>query len=161
MFYHNITRHIYVDDAIAPVSAGAAGTTQYSNIIDTAGYESIVFVPLLGATGGGFTGATLQLQYGTQAGGGDMANVPVPAITETGQAAQSSSVAVPSGGASLGYLSVELFRPTKRYVRLAITPAGGTLTIVGGVVLMARGAFQPPVQGTNMGNVTPGILVSP
>ncbi len=161
MFFHNISRHVYVDEAIAPVTNGAAGTAQNGNTIDTSGFESILFVVALGASGSGFTGATIQLQYGNASNGSDMANVPVPSVTETGQTAQASVVNVPAGGASLGYLSVELFRPTKRYARIVVTPAGGTLTINGGFVLMSRGALQPPAQGANMGNVVPGVLVSP
>lgn len=161
MFYRNISRHIYVDEAIAPVSAGAAGTAQNGYTIDTSGYESILFLISLGATGAGFTGATIQLQYGNASNGSDMANVPVPSITETGQTAQSSAINVPAGGQNLGYLAIELFRPTKRYTRVVVTPAGGTLTINGGFLLMGRGALQPPGQGTNMGNVVPGVLVSP
>lgn len=161
MFWHNISRHVYVDEAIAPVSAGAAGTAQDGLVIDTSGFESILFAVSLGASGTGFTGATIQLQYGTLANGSDMINVPVPAVTETGQTAQSSVVNVPSSGASLGYLSIELFRPTRRYARIVVTPAGGTLTINGGFVLMSRGALQPPVQGVNMGNVAPQVFVSP
>lgn len=161
MVYHNISRHTYVDEAIAPVASGAAGTAQNGYTIDTAGYESILFVVLLGASGAGFTGATIQLQYGNASNGSDMANVPVPSVTETGQTPQVSVINVPSTGQNLGYLAIELFRPTKRYARVVVTPAGGTLTINGGVVLMGRGGFQPPVQGTNMGNVVPGVLVSP
>lgn len=161
MFWHNISRHVYVDEAIAPVASGAAGTAQVGYTIDTAGFESILIAVSLGASGVGFTGATIQLQYGTQSNGSDMANVPVPAVPETGQTAASSVVNVPSTGQNLGYLAVELFRPTKRYARIVVTPAGGTLTINGGFVLMSRGALQPPSQGVNMGNVVPGVLVSP
>jgi hypothetical protein len=162
MFWHNITRHLYVDDVLpAPVSAGAAGTAQYTSIVDTSGYESIAFAALLGASGSGFAGAAIQVQYGNASNGSDMANVPVPAVPETYNLAPTSAVQVPAGGASLGYLSVELHRPTRRYARLAITPAGGTLSINGAVVLMSRAAIAPPAQGVAMGNVTPPVLVSP
>lgn len=161
MFFHNITRHLYVDVAMAPVSAGAAGTAQNGIVIDTSTWESIVFVAYLGTTGGGFTGATIQVQYGNASNGSDMANVPVPANPETYNITPTSYVTVPSGGASLGYLSVELHRPTKRYARIVITPAGGTLTINGAFVLMGKGGFEPPAQGASMGNVTPQVFVSP
>lgn len=161
-FYHNITRHLYLDNALpTPVSNGAAGTAQYTSIIDTEGYESIAFAVAIGSTGSGFSGATIQVQYGNASNGTDMANVPVPSVPETYNTSGSSSVAVPSGGASLGYLSVELHRPTKRYVRLAITPAGGTMSINGAFVAMARGILEPPSQGVAMGNVTPQVIVSP
>jgi hypothetical protein len=159
MYDHNISRHIYIDVAMAPVAAGT-GDTQNGIVIDTAGYEAVLFLLYVGAIVSGGS-ATLQVQYGTQANGSDMANVPVPTIPETYNTSGSSAVSIPATGASEGWLSVELHRPTKRYVRIAVTRTAQNVTLNGAFVLMAKGTLQPPVQGLTMGNVTPQVIVSP
>lgn len=161
MFHHNISRDVYVDIAMAPVAAGT-GDTQSGIVIDTSGFEAILFVVYIGTITSTGT-ATIQVQYGNASNGGDMANVPVPpsGYPETYNIVGSSAVAVPTTGENLGYLSVELHRPTKRYARVQVIRATANVVINGAIVLMARDAFLPPAQGANMGNVTPQVIVSP
>lgn len=147
MFQHNITRHLYVDVAIAPVGAGT-GDNQDGLTIDTAGFESIVFVVYFGTIAGGAV-TTLKLQYGNHSNADDMADI------------TNGSVSVPDTGDDKGWFSVEVHRPTKRYMRVRVVRATANSTINGGFVLMGRSAIQPALQGTNMGNVTPTVLVSP
>jgi hypothetical protein len=73
-----------------------------------------------------------------------------------------SSVNVPQAtGSGQCFWSVEVHRPTKRYIRAAVGRAGANAVINGGVVVMVRAGILPPAQGPNSGNVTPPILVSP
>jgi hypothetical protein len=148
VFQHNISRTLYVDIAMAPVAAGT-GDTQTGNTIDTAGYESIVFIVYLGTlTAGAVT--TIKLQYGNASNASDMADIP------------NSSISVPQAtGGNVGWWSVELHRPTKRYVRVAVVRATANAVINGADVIMGRAAVQPAAQGVNMGNVVPPVLVSP
>jgi hypothetical protein len=64
-------------------------------------------------------------------------------------------------GGNRMWLSNEIHRPTRRYVSLNIVRSTANVAINGGSVLMARGAWQPPVLAPNSGNVEPPILVSP
>ena len=148
MFLHNVTRTVYTDIAMAPVAAGT-GDTQTGDIIDTAGWESIAFVVYFGTLSAGAV-TTIEVQYGSQSNGSDMAAI------------ANSSVSVPqSTGSNQGFLSAEVYRPTKRYLRVAVVRATANAVINGGIVLMGRGGFLPPPQGVNMGNATPAVLVSP
>ncbi len=147
MFKHNVSRTIYTDIAMAPVAAGT-GDTQTGLTIDTAGYESVVFLVYFGAiTATAVT--TIKLQYGNASDLSDVADI------------ANSSISVPDTGDNEGWLSVEVFRPTKRYLRVAVVRATANAVINGAVVLMGRATIQPPVQGVTMGNVAPAVLVSP
>lgn len=159
MNFHNISRHIFADIAMAPVAAGT-GDTQNGLIIDTLGYESILFAVYIGPIVAGGS-AVIQPQYGTLANGSDQANLPAPGVAESYNVIPSTAVNVPQTGQNQGWLSVEIHRPTKRYVRITVQRVAQNVTINGAVVLMARGAFLPPAQGVTMGNVTPPVIVSP
>jgi hypothetical protein len=149
-FFHNITRHLYQDIAMAPVTAGT-GDTQTGNVIDTAGFEAIAYQVSLGTLSAGAV-TTIKLQEGNAANGSDMADV-------TG-----SSISVPQAtGSNSLWWSAEVVRPTKRYSRVAVVRATGNAVINGANVVMARGANEPPVLGANNagGNVAPVVIVSP
>lgn len=148
MFNHNVTRNLYVDIAMSPVTAGT-GDTQTGLTIDTLGCESIVFLVYLGTlTASAVT--TIKLQYGSASDLSDAVDVP------------NSSISVPqSTGGGKGWLTVEVHRPTKRYMRVAVVRATANAVINGAFVLMGRGGNLPPVQGATMANVTPTVLVSP
>ncbi len=148
MMNHNVTRNIAIDVAMAPVAAGTSDT-QNGLTIDTLGHESIVFVVFLGTlTATAVT--TIKLQYGALANASDMADITL------------ATVSVPqSTGSNLGWLSVEVHRPTKRYLRVCVTRATANAVINGAIVLMGRRGHLPPTIGTTMGNVNPTVLVSP
>jgi hypothetical protein len=146
MFNHNITRHLDIDIAMAPVAAGT-GDTQTGITIDTAGFESFVFMVYFGTiTSTAVT--TVKLQAGALANASDMADV------------TNATVSVPDTGDNLGWLSVEIHRPTKRYWRVAVVRATANAVINGAIVILGRSAIQPPAIGATMGNVTPTVLVS-
>jgi hypothetical protein len=148
MFQHNISRVLFSDRAMVPVAAGT-GDTQNGDTIDTAGYESIVFLVYLGTlTSGAVT--TIKLQYGSASDASDMADI------------TSGSVSVPqSTGGGKVWWSVEVHRPTKRYLRVCVVRATANAVINGAVVLMGRAAIQPTQQGTNAAGFVPTVLVSP
>ena len=134
------------DIAMAPVAAGTTDT-QVGLTIDTLGYETITFVVYLGAITSTGT-ATIKLQADTASGMGTVADV------------ANSSVVVDDTGGGKGYESITIHRPTKRYVRVAVTRATANVVINGAFVILGRAGVQPAAQGTTMGNVNPGVLVS-
>jgi hypothetical protein len=147
MRQHNISRFLSVDRAMAAVAAGT-GDEQLGDIIDGSGCESIAFLVSFGgivANGA----ATITIQYGTQPDGSDMADIP------------GATVGVPDSGQGLVFWGSEIVRPTKRYLRLAIVRIAHNVAINGAVVLRGRLGIEPAVQGTNMGNNLPNILISP
>lgn len=146
MFKHTISQTLFTDVAIAPVAAGT-GDTQAGITIDTAGYEAILFGVYLGTiTASAVT--TIKVQAGDAANGSDMADI------------SGASVSVPDTGDDKLWLATEIYRPTKRYLRVAVVRSTANVVINGGFVLMGRSAIQPAPQGANAGNVTPTVLVS-
>ncbi len=148
MFNHNVTRNVAADIAMAPVAAGT-GDTQTGIAIDTLGYQSVVFLVYLGTlTASAVT--TIKLQHGDAANLSDAADIAGTAI----------SVPQASGGGK-GWFSVEIHRPTKRYMRVAVVRATANAVINGAIVLMGRGNSLPPAQGATMANNVPTVLVGP
>lgn len=143
---HQITRNIDIRRAFAPVAAGT-GDTQDSTVIDTLGYESIVFMVHFGAI---VTGAAtdVRLQHGDASDGSDAADV------------AGSKVTVADDQDNLIVLSCEVHRPVKRYIRARVTRAAQNSTINGGYVLLARGEVRPPAKHSTVSN-TATVLVSP
>lgn len=146
-FGRNIGKAIKVDRAMNAVAAGT-GDTQNGDTIDTLDYESVLFAVFFGAiTATAVT--TIKVQEGAASDGSDMADI------------ANTSVSVPDTGDNEVWLSYEIFRPTKRYVRVTVTRATANAVINGAFVMLARGGFLPPVKGANAGNVSPGVIVSP
>jgi hypothetical protein len=138
---------------MSPVAAGT-GDTQTGDIIDTFGWESIAFGVSFGAlTAGAVTG--LKVQYGNQANGSDMADV------------AGSPISIPQAtGSNQVWWSAEIYRPTKRYLRVAVVRATANAVINAAMVMMFRSLIGPPTQGPNAGNggggpAGPPILISP
>lgn len=147
MMFHNIHSQVKLDRAMDAVAAGT-GDTQNGDVIDTAHYESILFAVYFGViTATAVT--TIKVQEGNASDGSDMADI------------ANSSVSVPDTGDSKLWLSYEIHRPTKRYLRVTVTRATANAVINGAFVMLARGGFLPPAQGANAGNVCPGTIVSP
>ncbi len=147
MFFHNISRQLLIDRGIGTVAVGTSDT-QCGDIIDTLGYETIIFGVAFGAIVNTAV-TTIKVQYGNNSNGSDMADI------------SGATVSVADTGDNLVWLSNEVYRPTKRYVRLTVTRSVANSTINGGFVLMARGDFLPPVIGANAGNTQPTVIVSP
>lgn len=146
MIKHTITQTIKTDIAMAPVAAGTTDT-QTGITIDTLGYESVVFLVYFGAiTANAVT--TIKIQADSDSAMGTVADV------------AGSSISVPVAGASKGWLSVEIHRPTKRYLRVAVTRATANAVINGAIVMLGRAGVQPPEIGVTMGNSSPAVLVS-
>lgn len=129
MSARSITRHT---KTIRVLNAVAAGTTdQNCTIVDMKGYEGVRFVALFGALTA--TQVTqLKLQQGTQAGGGDMADL---AGTNVGPLAD---------GDGNKMLSVEVIRPRERYIR-CVVDRGTANAVIDGVIAELWGPAVEPV----------------
>ena len=121
MFFQNITRHIYMDVAMAPVAAGT-GDTQNGLIIDTSNFESIVFLLYVGAisrpAGRPRSRSSTATERRRRHGQRPRADDRRRPITLR----EARPWPITAAGASMGWLSVELHRPTKRYARITVDP---------------------------------------
>lgn len=99
------------DIKVLPVEAatGAGQTTIESAVVDTKGYEGVVFLVAAGTIDSSAV-TKLKVQQGEQAGGGDMADLVGTGVT----------IAADDDGQSF---AVEVHKPRERYVRAVITRA--------------------------------------
>lgn len=119
--------------ALIPPAAGITNlnTAVVSNIIDTAGFESVSLVLVTGTDTDANATFTVSLEHGDNSGLSDTA---VPAATDLiGTTAQASyDFSIDNLTRKIGYIG------SKRYLRLTITPAGndaGTFFVAGVAVL--------------------------
>ncbi|WP_230781562.1 hypothetical protein [Sphingomonas sp. Leaf37] len=123
--------------AIAPAAPITDNTVLTSNIIDKAGYESLVFLILLGTLAAAAATFAVTVEHGDAADLSDAAAV--PAANLTGTLAQASfDQAADNKSRKIGYTGA------KRYVRLKITPAGNNAAApISALALLGDGRFIP------------------
>jgi hypothetical protein len=129
------------------VNATAAGTTDINGTaVDMVGFESVMFVGMLGALTA--TQVTkIKVQQGSASDGSDGADL---AGSSTGPLAD---------GDGNKCLMVEIVRPTKRYVR-PVVDRGTANAVIDGVIAIQRGATNMPT--THDANiVAQKVLISP
>jgi len=102
----------------------AAGSTHYSDILDMAGFEGVVFVASIGTAA---ANNGVNAQQDTDAAGGTMADLEGTKILS--DATQTDFV-------------LDIYRPTERYVRLAVLR--GTSTTIEAVWAIQYGAHKMP-----------------
>ena len=113
-------------------AAAAAQTTLTSDVIDMLGYDGVTFVVLLGDVAAGSVLA-LQAQQGDAADGSDAADIAGVVANFTAGAADADN----------NMLAVEVFRPTKRFVR--VTLARGTANaVVDGILAIQSEPNEAP-----------------
>lgn len=118
--------------AVVEAAAGAAQTALESDIVDMAEYEGVVFVALTGdVTDTCVLG--LNVEHGDEAGGGDMADTTATASFTAGATNADSKI-----------LAVDVYRPTKRYVRAVLTRTTAN-AVVGGIIAIKYGPRKAPV----------------
>lgn len=115
----DLANHLEVRRAISPAAATTDNTAFVSQIIDLAGFQSLVFAILLGALADADATFTVLVEHGDQANLSDAAAVPDAGLTGT-EAAAGFNFGDDNKVRKIGYVG------GKRYVRLTVTPANNT-----------------------------------
>lgn len=127
--------------AISPVSV-ADNTAQVSQIIDTLGYESLVFAILTGSIADADATFTVLVEHGAAANLSDAAAVPDDMLNGT-EALAGFAFSDDDKCRKIGYIV-----GNKRYVRLTITPAANAsaalLAAIALLVPLRKPAANPP-----------------
>lgn len=142
---HNLLRHIDVRRA---ANATAAGTSAINGtVIDMLGYESIAFVAALGTlTATQVTGIKVQQSDASDGSGmNDLAG------SASGNMADADSNKL---------LAVEIYRPTKRYVRCVVTRGTANAVLDGIIALLYRAEITPAALHSTVA-IAPKVLNSP
>lgn len=132
--------NLTTDSQIIRVKAleGAAQTPIESDIVDTAGFDGIAFIAVLGDVANGSV-LTLTVEHGDEVGGGDMAATTI-APTYTADASDSDDKMIVA----------EIIRPQKRYVRAVLTRTVANAE-VDAILAIAHGpAHAPLTQGATV-----------
>ncbi|MEM8682883.1 MAG: hypothetical protein AAGF72_05585 [Pseudomonadota bacterium] len=114
-------------------SAPAGQTTLISDVVDMLGFDGVTFVAMLGDVTSGST-LTLQAQQGDEADGSDATDVPTAA----------ASFVADISDADNGLLAVEVFRPTKRYLRTTLSRESQN-AVVDGILAVRSQSNEAPV----------------
>ncbi len=125
---HNLSLHTDVRRSMNAVSAGT-GDTQTGTAIDMSGWDGVLFVFFFGTiTSSAVT--TIKAQQGAASNGSDAADL---AGTEQSVAdTDDNKIAM-----------IDIRRPSKRYVRPAVTRATANVVIDGVVAVLYRGEMTP------------------
>lgn len=135
-------RQLFKDVKVVLAKAGAvsAGTAVDSDVIDTANYEGVAF---FGSIATHNAANTIKVQQGDESNLSDATDL-VGTATAAGT----------NGHSPL----IDVYRPTKRYVRAVITRSGAN-TITGDLYAILYGARKVPVaQGAT---IAPTFVISP
>ena len=120
----------------------AAGQTEVdTSILDMAGYDSVMFIALLGTVSAGSV-LTLTAEQNTANSTSGMAAI-VDATTGTNAAATVTDV---GGATSNGALVVDVYRPQDEFVRAALTRTTANAAVNGIVALQYNAKKRPTVQ---------------
>lgn len=125
---------------LAKAAQVSAGTAVESDVIDTANFEGVAFFGSIAAQN---AANTIKVQQGDASNGSDMTDL--------------VGTATPAGTNGHSPL-VDVFRPTKRYVRAVITRSGAN-TATGDLYAVLYGARKVPV--TQGATIAPAFAVSP
>lgn len=115
----DLANHLEVRRAISPAAATTDNTAFVSQIIDLAGFSSLVFAIVLGALADADATFTVLVEHGDQANLSDAAAAPDTSLTGT-EADAGFTFADDNKVRKIGYVG------SKRYVRLTITPANNS-----------------------------------
>lgn len=125
--------------AISPAAAGTDNTAIVSQIIDTAGYEGLVFAINIGANTDANATFAVTMDHGDQPNLSDAAAVPASKMTGTLALASFTAASDDNKLRKIGYVG------SKRYVRLTITPSGNDAgnIYVDAIALLFGSRFAP------------------
>jgi hypothetical protein len=125
--------------AVSPAVAGTDNTAIVSQIIDTAGYEGLVFAINIGANTDANATFAVTMDHGDQPNLSDAAAVPANKITGSLALAGFTAANDDNKLRKVGYVG------SKRYVRLTITPTGNDAgNIFVDVIALLFGARYAP-----------------
>ena len=120
-------------------AAVAGQTLLTSDVIDMAGFDGVSFVALLGDVSDTCV-LTLQAQQGDQSDGSDATNLSGVAATFTAGATDADD----------NMLALEVFRPTKRYVRVTLARTTANAVVDGILAVQSNPAEAPVVQDASV-----------
>ena len=133
----DLANRLHVKRAISPAAAITDNTAAVSQIIDKAGYESLMFAIATGSLADADATFTVLVEHGDAANLSDAAAVPDAQLTGT-EALAGFTFAADDSVRKIGYVG------SKRYVRLTITPASNTGNVfVSAVAILADGRYGP------------------
>ncbi len=115
----DLANHLHAVRAISPVAATTDNTAYVSQIIDLAGFGSLVFLIIIGALADADATFTVLVEDGDASNLSDAAAVVDAQLTGT-EASAGFTFADDNKVRKIGYAG------SKRYVRLTITPANNT-----------------------------------
>jgi hypothetical protein len=125
----------------AKAASATATTAVNSDVIDMAGYEGVLFATAIAtANAGNF----IKVQQGDAADGSDAADL------------EGSKVVATADGQTVW---ADLYRPTKRYVRLVVTR--GVTTVVGEIYALQYESRKQVVNNNVAGTIIGELMVSP
>jgi len=122
-------------------AATASTNSVTGSVIDTQGYDGVVFLTSFGTAA---TNNTIKVQQGTATNLSDAADL------------AGSSV---SSGASDEDVWVEVYRPQKRYIQPVVTR--GTSSTLGDIWAILYNSSKQPVDNTETGTIAGTLVVSP
>lgn len=131
----DLANTIHAVRAISPAAAVTDNTPFVSQIIDLAGYNSLVFLILLGALADADATFTVLVEHGDAANLSDAVAVADQHLTGT-EASAGFTFADDNKVRKIGYVG------SKRYVRLTITPANNAGNVfLGALALLGDGRY--------------------
>lgn len=133
----DLANSIHAVRAISPAAAVADNTPIVSQIVDHAGFQSLVFFIQTGALADADATFAVTMQHGDAANLADAAAV--PAAQMTGSLAQAGfNFAADDSVRKVGYVG------SKRYVRLTITPSNNTgNAFISALAVLGDARFSP------------------
>lgn len=137
MTTRDLTNCVHVARALSPVASAGDNTPWVSEIINTAGYESLTFLIALGAIPDADATFAVLVEHGNNSALTDAAAVPDNMLIGT-EALAAFTFADDNEVRKIGYIG------DKQYVRLTITPANNTgATLYSAVALLGHPRSQP------------------
>ncbi len=134
----DISNSLKVSTAISPVNAGSGDTPIVSSIIDTKGFDSLMFAIAMGSLADANATFTTLVEDGDSDTLADNAAVADAQLDGT-EAGASFTFAHDNSTRKIGY------HGNKRYVRLTITPSGNTGDVYLSAVAIQGHAHAEPV----------------
>lgn len=134
----DLYNNVKASRALSPVSGAADNTAQVSQIIDTAGFDSLAFLLALGSLADADATFAVTMDHGDAANLSDAAAVASTDLVGT-LAGASFIFSDDDVVKKVGYIGA------KRYVRLTITPANNTGAWLIAVIALQGGASKSPV----------------
>ena len=133
----DIYNKLKIARALSPVSGAGDTAAQVSQIVDRAGYDSVMFAILLGSIADADATFAVTMDDGDDSGLSDAAAVAAADLLGT-YAAAGFQFDSDNGVRKIGY------RGTKRYVRLTITPTANTgAWLVAVAAILGHAALEP------------------